>query len=66
MEENMEMQVRTVTLAEAARVLGISHQKATQLARAGEFPCRILKLGPRFWRVPAAELERLLDAEPVA
>ncbi len=59
------MEVRTVTLAEAAAILGISYQLATAMARGDRFPCRVLKLG-RIYRVPLSDLERLLDPEPVA
>ncbi len=55
---------RTVTIEEAARRLGIGRTLAYELASSGAFPCRVLRLG-RLYKVPVAELERLLgEREP--
>lgn len=43
----------------AGRALGIGRTKAYELARAGEFPCRILRIGNSYV-VPTAELHALL------
>jgi hypothetical protein len=37
----------TITIREAAPLLGIGRTKATELARAGEFPCRVITMGKR-------------------
>lgn len=53
-----------MSLEEAAHRLSIGRTLAYQLAARGEFPCRVLRLG-RLYRVPIAELERLLgEREP--
>lgn len=51
----------TVTVEEAARMLGISRNSAFEAARRGDIPT--LRIGRRLL-VPKAALERLLD--PVA
>jgi hypothetical protein len=48
-----------VDLATAGRALGIGRTKAYELARTGEFPCRVLRLGNSY-RVPTAFLRGLL------
>lgn len=48
-----------VDLATAGRALGIGRTKAYELARTGEFPCRVLRLGNSY-RVPTALLRELL------
>ena len=50
----------TVALMTAARTLGIGRTKAYELAKRGEFPCHVIKIGERY-RVPLAALLRLLD-----
>jgi predicted DNA-binding transcriptional regulator AlpA len=52
-----------VDLRTAARILGLGRTLAYQLARRGEFPCRILRLGGAY-RVPTAELLRVLGLSP--
>ena len=42
-----------------ARALGLSRSTGYQLARRGEFPCRVLHVGSSY-RVPTAELLRVL------
>ncbi len=65
-EERAPEGVRTVTLEAAARQLGISVQAARTLARENRFPCRVIQMGPRFYRVPVADLDALLAPDPVA
>ena len=43
-----------------ARTLGIGRTKAHELAKRGEFPCRVIKIGERY-RVPFVALLHLLD-----
>ena len=43
----------------AARILGIGRTKAYELARHGEFPCRVIRIGD-LYRVSTADLLRLL------
>jgi predicted DNA-binding transcriptional regulator AlpA len=50
----------TIDLMTAARALGIGRTKAYELARCGEFPCRIIRIGD-LYRVATADLIRLLD-----
>lgn len=50
---------RTLSLEETAAQLGIGISLAYKLVRAGEFPCRVLRIG-RLYRVPRAELARVL------
>jgi excisionase family DNA binding protein len=53
-----------VDLETAARALGIGRTKAYELAKHGEFPCRLRRIGNTY-RVPTAELLRYLGIEPV-
>lgn len=48
-----------IDLATAGRALGIGRTKAYELARTGEFPCRVLRVGNSY-RVPTALLRELL------
>ena len=48
-----------VDLVTAARALGIGRTKAHDLAKSGEFPCRVLRVGPRY-RVPTSGVDGLL------
>ncbi|WP_395108363.1 helix-turn-helix domain-containing protein [Actinomadura sp. SCN-SB] len=54
-----------VDLVTAGRVLGLGRTKTYQLARAGEFPCRIIRVG-KSYLVPTAELLALLGLDPAA
>jgi hypothetical protein len=45
----------TIDLVTAGRVFGIGRTKAYQLARTGEFPCRVLRIGSSY-RVATADL----------
>jgi hypothetical protein len=53
----------TVGIELAARLLGCGRTLAYELARRGEFPCRVLRLGRRYV-VPSADLLRLLGIPP--
>lgn len=48
-----------IDLVTAGRALGIGRTKAYELARSGEFPCRVLRVG-RTYLVPTPELLTLL------
>ncbi len=43
----------------AARILGIGRTKAYELARRGEFPCLVIRIGD-LYRVSTPDLLRLL------
>ena len=45
----------------AARILGIGRTKAYELARRGEFPCPVIRVGD-LYRVSTPDLLRLLGA----
>ena len=47
----------------AAKILGICRTKAYELARHGEFPCLVIRVGD-LYRVSTADLLRLLGASP--
>ncbi|MFI6184284.1 DNA-binding protein [Nonomuraea sp. NPDC051191] len=49
-----------VSLLAAGRLLGMGRTKAYRLAKAGEFPCRVLRIGDRY-AVPVRALWALLD-----
>lgn len=53
----------TVDVPTAARALGLGRSTAYELARRGEFPCRVLRVGSSY-RVPTADLMRILGVEP--
>ena len=48
-----------IDLVTAGRALGLGRTKSYELARSGEFPCRILRIGDTY-RVPTPELLTLL------
>lgn len=52
----------TVDLATAGRAVGIGRTTAHKLARAGQFPCPVLRIGG-VYRVPTAGLLTLLGIE---
>ena len=60
----MENQRMTVTVEEAATILGVGRHKAYEAARSGEIPT--IRIGKRIL-VPVASLERLLavGAQPL-
>jgi len=51
---------RTCSVEEAARQLGIGRTLAYELAQAGRFPARTIRVG-RKYRVSTADLDRLID-----
>ncbi|GLW98903.1 helix-turn-helix domain-containing protein [Microtetraspora sp. NBRC 16547] len=55
----------TVDLLTAARALGLGRTKAYELAKKGEFPCRVIRVGVAYL-VPTAELLKLLGVDPPA
>src|SRR5262245_58176708 len=52
----------TVDLITAARALGLGRTKAYELARRGEFPCRVIRIGETY-RIPTPGLLELLGAD---
>jgi predicted DNA-binding transcriptional regulator AlpA len=48
-----------VDITTAGKALGLSRTRAYELAKRGEFPCRLIRIGESY-RVPTAELLRLL------
>lgn len=50
---------------DAAEVLGVRRSVVYQLASSGRFPVRVFKVGGQ-WRVPTAELRKLLGLDPEA
>jgi excisionase family DNA binding protein len=53
----------TTDLLTAARALGLGRTKAYELAKRGQFPCRVLRIGSAY-RIPTAELLRYLCIAP--
>ena len=53
----------SVDITTAGRAFGLGRTKAFELVRADEFPCRVIRVGPKF-RVPRAEIFRALGIEP--
>jgi Helix-turn-helix domain len=51
----------SIDLVTAGKALGIGRTLAHDLARRGQFPVRVLRLGNRY-RVPTAEVLRFLGA----
>jgi predicted DNA-binding transcriptional regulator AlpA len=51
----------TVSPAKAALAFGISRSYAYELARSGDFPCRVIKVGSRR-RVSTADILRVLSS----
>lgn len=54
-----------VDISTAAKAMKLGRSTAYELARRDEFPCRIIRVGGSY-RVPTAELLRLLGIEPAA
>lgn len=52
----------TVDLPTGGKALGISRDKAYRLARAGEFPVKLIPVGPSY-RVVTADLIRILELD---
>ena len=51
-----------VDIGTAARALGLSRSTGYELARHGQFPCRVLHVGSSY-RVPTIELLRILGVD---
>jgi excisionase family DNA binding protein len=51
-----------IDITTAARALGLGRSTGYELARRGEFPCRVLRIGSSY-RVPTADLLRVLGIE---
>jgi hypothetical protein len=56
----------TVPLLVAGAAFGLRRTKAHELARAGEFPCKVIRVGKRYKVPRSALLEALGYADPVA
>jgi len=54
-EEELRALPVSVPLVVAGRAFGMAAAKARELARSGEFPCRVIQVGAR-WRVPKTAL----------
>lgn len=54
----------SLSLLDAAHALGIGRTSAYNLARHGEFPCPLIKVGA-LYQVPTAGLLRLLALTPL-
>ena len=52
-----------VDLETAGRAFGLGRTRAHELARAGEFPCRVLRIGAKY-RVPRTALLEALGIGP--
>ncbi|WP_345438122.1 DNA-binding protein [Actinoallomurus vinaceus] len=52
-----------VDLVTAGKALGLGRTKTYELAQAGEFPCRIIRVGKKYL-VPTPELLALLGYQP--
>ena len=53
----------TVDLMTAASALGLGRTKAYELAKHGQFPCRVIRIGD-IYRIPTAGLLELLGIPP--
>lgn len=51
-----------VDLVTAGRTLGLGRTKTYQLARTGQFPCRVIRVG-KTYLVPTAEILALLGLD---
>ncbi|MEU8803688.1 DNA-binding protein [Spirillospora sp. NPDC048819] len=52
----------TTNIETAARAIGLGRTRAYELARTGEFPCKVIRVGASY-RVITADLRRLLGGE---
>lgn len=50
-------------LVTAGKALGLGRTRSYQLAQAGEFPCRLIRVG-KTYQVPTADLLTLLGVQP--
>lgn len=53
----------SVDIETAGRAFGIGRTRAHELARAGDFPCQVLRVGLKY-RVSRSEICRALGIEP--
>jgi hypothetical protein len=53
----------TVSVETAARALGLGRTRAYQLARQGQFPCKVIRIGTSY-HIVTVDLRRLLGIEP--
>lgn len=53
----------TVSVETAARAIGLGRTRAYQLARQGQFPCKVIRIGTSY-RVVTVDLRWLLGIEP--
>ncbi|NEA23424.1 helix-turn-helix domain-containing protein [Actinomadura bangladeshensis] len=53
----------TISVETAARAIGLGRTRAYQLARRGEFPCKVIRIGASY-RVVTVDLRQLLGIEP--
>jgi hypothetical protein len=53
----------SVDLTTAARAFGLGRTKAFELAKAGQFPCRVLRVGLKY-RVPRSAIFEALGVDP--
>jgi hypothetical protein len=53
----------SVDIITAGRAFGIGRTKAHELARADDFPCKVLRLGTRY-RVPRSAIFEALGIDP--
>ncbi|WP_242902525.1 DNA-binding protein [Actinomadura terrae] len=52
----------TVGIETAARAIGLGRTRAYELARRGQFPCKVIRVGVSY-RVVTVDLRRLLGIE---
>jgi hypothetical protein len=52
----------TTGIETAGQIIGIGRSKAYEMARAGAFPVKVLRIGRRYI-VPVSALAKLLDAD---
>lgn len=55
----------SVDLTTAAKAFGVGRTKAYELAQAGQFPCRVIRVGLKY-RVPRSALLEALGVDPGA
>jgi excisionase family DNA binding protein len=53
----------TLTVEQAAAILGCGRTLAYELIRRGEFPSRVIKLGNRRYVIPTADLLRVIGVD---
>ena len=53
----------TLTVEQAARILGCGRTLAYELIRRGEFPSRVIRLGSRRYVIPTADLLRVIGID---